>query len=62
VLDIDSEEIIETDVIVELDAVLIAWARATDPELNDERRARKATITRMHMFIRLLKPATFTPN
>ena len=64
VLDIDAEEIIEANVIVELDDVLFVcvWARTTNPELNDTRRARKAVVMRMQMLIVLPKSATFAPT
>jgi hypothetical protein len=57
-LDID----VEAAIVVELDDASFTCARATDPELNEKRRARKPTVTRMHMLIRLLKLATFTPD
>lgn len=63
-LDIDAEKNIGATAIVELDDVLFVcvWARATDPELNDKRRTRKAMVMRMHMLICLPKAATFTRN
>jgi hypothetical protein len=58
VLHIDVEAVI----VVELDEASFAWTRATDPDPNAKRRARKATVTRMHILIRLTKPTTFPPN
>lgn len=60
--DIDGEEIGGAIIVVELEEVLFvcAWARATGPERNDERRARKAMVTRMEMLILSPKPVTFT--
>jgi hypothetical protein len=62
--DTDVETNVETVIIVEIDDVLFdcVWARATDPEVTDKRRARKAMITRMRMLTLLSKPTTFTPD
>jgi hypothetical protein len=48
--------------VVKLDNASFDWACATIPELDDKRRVRKATATRMHITIRLLKPVISTPN
>lgn len=63
-LDIDVEENIEAVIVAEVDDVLsvCVWARATGPDVNDKRRARKAIVMRMQILILLPKPATFTPD
>ena len=64
VLDINGEEITEIMIVVGLDEVLFvcAWARATGPEINEEKRARQAIVTRMEMLILLPKRVTFKPK
>jgi hypothetical protein len=64
VFNIDCEEIVEAAIAVELDVVLFVCvcARATGPEINSERRARKATVTIMEMLIFSPKSVAFTPK
>jgi hypothetical protein len=56
------EEKIEELTIIELDDVTCVCARAKNPEENDNRRARKAMLMRMHALFSLPKAAAFTPN
>jgi hypothetical protein len=38
------------------------WARATDPALNDNSKARKITVKGMQMLMLLFKSTAFMPN
>ena len=64
VFEIDGEKIVETAVEVELEKELVVciWALAKGPEMNDERRARSAMVTRTEMMILSPKPVTFVPK
>lgn len=62
-LDVDVEENVDTVAVVVDDVLFVcAWARATEPEASDKRRARKAMVMRVHVLILLPNPATFTPS
>jgi len=52
--------VVRATAIVELDDALFASARTTMPELDDSSRAKKATLSRIHVTIRLPKSVTFS--
>ena len=61
VLNIDVEETFEGLSIIELNDGVCVSARAKNPG-NDDRRARKAMVMRIHELISLPKPTTSTPS
>jgi hypothetical protein len=57
-------DVIDGVIVAEFSEVVLvpSWARATEVGINDERRAKSATVMRTHMPNLLPNPATFMPN